>query len=66
MKTITEQIRQIAERDGRTAYAIARDAGVNPSQVLRFLDGHGATSPTLDKIAEALDLEVKQRTKRKG
>jgi hypothetical protein len=66
MEPISDQIRRIIEQDERTYYRIAKDAGIHQSQLLRFRDGQPASGNTLDRLGEALNLEVKQRNKRKG
>jgi predicted transcriptional regulator len=66
MEPISQQIRRVIEQDERTYYRIAKDAGIHQSQLLRFMDGRRASGNTLDRLGEALNLEVKQRSKRKA
>jgi DNA-binding phage protein len=67
METITDQIRRIIEQDERTYYRIAKDAGIHQSQLLRFVSGEvNGTGNTLDRLGEALNLEVRVTTKRRS
>jgi len=59
--TISEQLRAAvrdAEKRGITQYRIAKDSGINPSVVLRFVAGGGLQLPTVDVLCETLNLEL--------
>ncbi|HAU38880.1 MAG TPA: hypothetical protein DCX07_14345 [Phycisphaerales bacterium] len=67
---MAEALREAAASDGRSIYALARDAGIPYPVMYRFLKGDaegklwGLTLMTADKLAEALGLEL--RLKEKG
>ena len=69
-KTMTEILRQAAAADGRSIFALARDADIPYPVMYRFLKGDktghkwGLTLTTADKLARVLGLEL--RRKRKG
>jgi plasmid maintenance system antidote protein VapI len=65
---VSDQIRAAIERDGRTVYALARDAGVSAIQIWRFLrDERGLTTAVVDRLCETLGLELRpRRSLRKG
>jgi len=69
-KTITDVLREAAVADGRSIFALARDAGVPYPVLYRFLKGDktghkwGLTLTTADKLVSELGLEL--RPKRKG
>ena len=56
--SFTDQIREAIRRSGRTNHAIARDMGVAPSVIHRFMNGTGLETPTLDRLARVLGLRV--------
>ncbi len=59
MKTVSEQLTDIIERGPLSRYRIAKDSGVDASQLLRFVRGTGRlTTDSLDKIGEVLKLKV--------
>jgi transcriptional regulator with XRE-family HTH domain len=65
--TLSDEIRDAIERDGRSPYAIARDAEVDPATLSRFLAGLRAmTTDTLDRLAPTLGLHVTAATRPKG
>lgn len=60
MKTFTETIRMAAERDGRTAYALAKASGVNVEVIRRFLlDVRGLNLDTAERLCRVLGLELR-------
>ena len=65
---VSDQIRAAVERDGRSVYALARDAGVSAIQIWRFLrNERGLTTAVVDRLCEALGLELRPtRPRRKG
>ena len=64
---IVNQLRQAIERDGRTMTAIARDAGLSPIQLSRFIRGkRGLTTPAVEALCETLGLELTARRRRKA
>ena len=69
-KTMTEILRQAATADGRSMFALSRDADIPYPVMYRFLKGDakghkwGLTLTTADKLTRVLGLEL--RRKRKG
>jgi plasmid maintenance system antidote protein VapI len=64
---ITEDIREAVERSGRSRYELARSSGVTESQLSRLVNGQRALrSDSIDRLAEALDLEIILRPKKTG
>lgn len=57
--SLSDQIRSVIAARGLTAAAVAAEAKLNPSVVARFLShARGASSDSLDAMAEVLDLRV--------
>jgi len=56
--TIIEQLRRAIRDSGKTDYRIAKDAGIGPEQVGRFLAGSDIRISTAAKICATLDLEL--------
>ncbi len=66
-QTVSERIRAAAVVCPLGYNGLARKAGLEPSQVWRFAVGErGLTLANLDKLADALGLEVKQRGRGKS
>jgi len=64
---IVSELKQAIERDGRSLNALARDAGLSPIQLSRFVRGErGLTTPAVDALCETLGLELKPKRQRKG
>ena len=58
-KTLSDQLRDIIETGPLTRYRIAKDSGVDASQLLRFVRGDGRlTNDTLDRIGDVLKLRL--------
>jgi transcriptional regulator with XRE-family HTH domain len=58
-KTLSDQLRALIETGPLTRYRIAKDSGVDASQLLRFVRGDGRlTNDSLDKIGEVLKLRL--------
>ena len=58
---LSDQLRRIVNERGVTPYAISQAAGIEPSSLHRFLkNGQGLRSETIDRLCDALDLELKQ------
>ena len=58
-KQLSEQIRQAIEASGMTRYRICKEIGITQPSMSRFMSGQAWLSmPTLDKIAELLDLNL--------
>jgi hypothetical protein len=57
-ESFTEQIRQCVRRSGRTNHGLAREMGVAPSVIHRFMHGGGIETATLDKLGRVLKLRV--------
>jgi transcriptional regulator with XRE-family HTH domain len=57
--TLSSQLRDVIQSRGLTAYAVARDAGVDPGMVSRFLTGErDIRLATADRIALALNVRL--------
>lgn len=67
-RTFADLIRATTEARGLTAYALARDSGVNSAVVGRFLKGQrDVTLTTAEKLCRALGLELRlMRRRRRG
>ncbi len=69
-RTMADVLRKAATADGRSIFSLARDANVPYSVLYRFVKGdktghrQGLTLLTADKLAKALNLEL--RPKKKG
>ena len=58
-KTLSDQLREIIETGPLSRYRIAKDSGVDASQLLRFVRGDGRlTNDSLDKIGDVLKLRL--------
>ena len=58
LKTASDQLRDIIEQ-GPSRYRIAKESGVDASQLLRFMNGTGGlTTDSLDKIGDILKLRI--------
>ena len=63
-KTISNQLRQIIETGPLSRYRIAKDSGVDASQLLRFMRGDGRlTNDSLDKIGDVLKPRIESDLK---
>ena len=60
MKRITEALKGIIEKEGKTVYRVAKDIGVDFSSLYRALGKEGNLgAKTIDKIMDYLGYEVK-------
>lgn len=60
MTTIPQQIRREMDRQGITAYRLAKLTGITPTQLGQFLHGRLAIRlDNLEKIVTALNLELR-------
>jgi len=58
-RPLSEQLRRLIEQGPLTRYRIAKDSGVDASQLLRFVHGRGKlTTDTLDRIGDVLKLRI--------
>jgi len=58
-KALSDQLRDIIKSGPLSRYRIAKDSGVDASQLLRFVRGDGRlTNDSLDKIGEVLKLRL--------
>lgn len=65
-RTFAEVIRATTKARGLTAYALARDSGVNSAVVGRFLKGQrDVTLTTAEKMCRALGLTLRPGRRRK-
>jgi len=58
--TIVDQLKSAIRDSGKTDYRIAKDAGIGPEQVGRFLAGSDIRISTAAKICAALGLQLKE------
>lgn len=68
MTDLATQLRQAIAEDARTHYALAKDAGIEPDALYRFVAGKDLYLGTVSKIAAALNLQfsqVKKSSRRK-
>jgi transcriptional regulator with XRE-family HTH domain len=57
----SEQLRRAIRECGRSRYALSCETGVDQSTLSRFMQGGGLSLTVVDKLVEALDLEVRPR-----
>ena len=56
---LSEQLRRLIEDGPLTRYRIAKESGVDASQLLRFVHGTGRlTTDSLDKVGKVLKLQI--------
>ena len=63
-KTISDVLRAAIKQSGLSHYRIAKDAGVEPDSIDRFVrseDRKDLRLATAEKIADVLDLELRKR-----
>ena len=66
-ETFTEQLRRAIRDCGETRYALAKRTGIEQSTMSRFVTGNrGLSMEAIDCLFDALDLEIKPRSKRKA
>ncbi len=66
-RSVSHQLREAIEADDRTAYALGRDAAVDPGVIQRFLNRErGLTLDTVDKLALALGLRLVETGRTRG
>jgi transcriptional regulator with XRE-family HTH domain len=66
-RTIGQQLREVIEASGLTAYALGRDAEVNPGIIQRFLNGErGLTLETINRLGLALGLRLVEGSRSRG
>jgi predicted transcriptional regulator len=66
VKKFSEQLRTAVKKSGVSRYRLAKRAGVADSVLSRFVHGAGLRTDSIDRIVDALDLELKPRPRRKG
>jgi plasmid maintenance system antidote protein VapI len=60
--TFSDQLRKAIAGDGRTLYRLAKESGITPSVLGRFIaNERGLTTTTLDKLVEVLAVELTKR-----
>ena len=58
-RSLSDRLRGIIKAGPLSRYRIAKDSGVDASQLLRFMRGDGRlTNDSLDKIGEVLKLQL--------
>jgi transcriptional regulator with XRE-family HTH domain len=64
---VSESLREIIRRDGRSLYELAKVSGVDSGRLSRFMRGlRTLTVDALDQLAVALHLELRPRRSGKG
>ena len=56
--SLTDRLRAAIKKDGRTQYAIAKEAGVARIMLSRFIHGKSITVETFEKIARVVGLNL--------
>ena len=57
--TVSDQLRAIISESGQSQYRICKEAGVDPSQLWRFMQGRGRlTDRTIDKLGAYLQIKL--------
>lgn len=59
--TISQQLRKAIDDSELSRYRIAKMADVEQSVISRFMAGSGLTTESLDRLASALNLELKSK-----
>jgi len=61
-KTLTEQLRELIEKDEKSRYRIAKETGLTEPALCRFVKGRmGLTLANADRIAKCLNLALVKR-----
>lgn len=60
-RTLDETLRSTIRESGKTPYAVAKLAGLEPDILNRFMHGRDIRISTAGKIADALGLELRKR-----
>ena len=57
--TVSDQLRAIISESGESQYRICKEAGVDPSQLWRFMQGRSClTDRTIDKLGAYLQIKL--------
>ena len=64
VKKFSEQLRTAVKKSGESRYRLAQRAGVADSVLSRFVHGAGLRTDSIDRIVDALELELKPRRRR--
>ena len=65
MTDLATQLRDAIAADGRSHYAIAKDAGVEPDALYRFMAGKDLYLGTVSKLATVLGLQLRSVKRRR-
>ena len=63
---LAADLRRAMKRDGRTVYAVARDAEVPVGMIQRFSKGGGLTLATASRLCDLFGLQLRPVDGRKG
>jgi Helix-turn-helix domain len=63
-EVFSEQLRRAIRECGRSRYALSCETEVDQSTLSRFMQGGGLSLAVVDKLVDALDLEVKPRERK--
>lgn len=56
-----QQLKNAIAKSGLTHYRVGKLAGIGPDQVSRFMDGQDIRISTVNKLCEALGLELSMK-----
>lgn len=59
------QLRRAIRECGRSRYALSCETGIDQSTLSRFMKGGTLSMVVVDKLMDALQLEIRPRSKRK-
>ena len=65
MTDLAQQLREAIAADPRSHYAIAKDAGIEPDALYRFVAGKDLYLGTVSKLATVLGLQLAQVKRRR-
>jgi hypothetical protein len=57
-KTLSAQLREAIRDCGRSRYALSKETGVDQSTLSKFMKGGSLSLNAVDRLAEALKLEI--------
>jgi ribosome-binding protein aMBF1 (putative translation factor) len=67
MSKVREAIREAVEASGKTRYQLWKETGIDQAVLSRLVAGKGGmTLDNMERLAEALGLEIVVRKQRKG
>lgn len=64
--TVSERLRAAILKGNETRYALAKRSGIGESVLSKFMAGAELKSETVDRLAEALGMELEEKRTQKG